>query len=365
MTASEHACRTNPQRHNERDAPQTKSTRGHPNKHRHPFCASASDCVFLFVRSEYEQQFKLCVPPFPRYITDRDTHALCVMCLGVQHAQSALEGPGCAHCERLPACTLRSRLALFEEGGRARVPRGSGPASAEAERRLHSWGSQLDLAEGLESVSLPSSAASILSSDAGAVPPAQGGDPMLRLSDSDDADVLSIEAGDMGNFDDAPPVCPVYEELVTAVTHAVAQLGLDWPAELPSDRPHSRLDERYLKQPVQPPKRCLPFFTDLHDELSRSWRHPYSARVFPPHWNIYSNISGARDNGYGRMPEVEQTLASYLSPVSASSLKAPTLPTKPCRVTSSLVGKAYTAAGQAGACLHTIGFCCKLPRLTR
>ncbi|KAI2651123.1 Transposon Ty3-G Gag-Pol polyprotein [Labeo rohita] len=54
------------------------------------------------------------------------------------------------------------------------------------------------------------------------------------------------------------------------------------------------------------------------------------------------------------MPRVEQTLASYLSPESASSLKAPVLPSKPLRVTSALVGKGYTAAGQAGACLHTM-----------
>lgn len=39
---------------------------------------------------------------------------------------------------------------------------------------------------------------------------------------------------------------------------------------------------------------------------------------------------------------------------SASSLKAPTLPTKPLNATSALVGKAYLAAGQAAACLHTM-----------
>ncbi|KAL0168890.1 hypothetical protein M9458_037112, partial [Cirrhinus mrigala] len=44
----------------------------------------------------------------------------------------------------------------------------------------------------------------------------------------------------------------------------------------------------------------------------------------------------------------------YLSPESASSLKAPVLPSKPLRVTSAPVGKGYTAAGQAGVCLHTM-----------
>lgn len=54
------------------------------------------------------------------------------------------------------------------------------------------------------------------------------------------------------------------------------------------------------------------------------------------------------------MPWVEQTLASYLSPGVASSLKTLALPTKPFHNTSPLVGKGYTAAGQAGACLHTM-----------
>lgn len=54
------------------------------------------------------------------------------------------------------------------------------------------------------------------------------------------------------------------------------------------------------------------------------------------------------------MLKVEETLAAYLSHDAASSLKAPTLSTKPYRVTSSLVGKVYKAAGQAGACLHTM-----------
>lgn len=54
------------------------------------------------------------------------------------------------------------------------------------------------------------------------------------------------------------------------------------------------------------------------------------------------------------MLKVEETLASYLSHQSASSLKALTPPTKPVRTTSALVGKAYSAVGQAAAFLHTM-----------
>ena len=54
------------------------------------------------------------------------------------------------------------------------------------------------------------------------------------------------------------------------------------------------------------------------------------------------------------MPQIEETLAGYLSPGTSSSLKKPTLPSKPCRTSSTLVGKAFQAAGQAGASLHTM-----------
>ncbi len=51
-----------------------------------------------------------------------------------------------------------------------------------------------------------------------------------------------------------------------------------------------------------------------------------------------------REIGYEGMPPVEETLASYLSVGETSSLKAPSLPSKPLQN--------YAAAGQAVASLH-------------
>ncbi len=39
-----------------------------------------------------------CVPPCPRFIMGGDTHSLCVACLVVEHARSALEGADCPYC---------------------------------------------------------------------------------------------------------------------------------------------------------------------------------------------------------------------------------------------------------------------------
>lgn len=117
-----------------------------------------------------------------------------------------------------------------------------------------------------------------------------------------------------------------------------------------SIRPKSKLDERFLHSKSLP----LPFFPDLHTGVSRSWDKPYSALLFSPNVSHYSNIVGLNERGYGKIPQVEDTLAGYLSPGGVSSLKANVLPNKPLRTSWALVGKAYTAAGQAGACLHAM-----------
>ncbi len=90
--------------------------------------------------SKQQQAFKMCVRPCTHYLTGGDTHIICVACLGEEHAQLALESAGCENCDMLPLRTLRSRLAFFHEDAQARVPQGSGPAVAEAQRRLRSWG---------------------------------------------------------------------------------------------------------------------------------------------------------------------------------------------------------------------------------
>lgn len=89
--------------------------------------------------------FKSFVPPCPRFLMGGDTHRLCVVCLGAEHAQAVLEGAGCEHCDLLSVKMLCSHWALFEEGASACVTCGSGSAAAEAQRRLLSWGSALSL----------------------------------------------------------------------------------------------------------------------------------------------------------------------------------------------------------------------------
>ncbi|ROL52327.1 hypothetical protein DPX16_18695 [Anabarilius grahami] len=171
-------------------------------------------------------------------------------------------------------------------------------------------------------------------------------------SSSEELDVVSVATGES---EDSPLHSPASEELLEVLSRAVARLNIDWPAEKQEQAVKSKLDERFLpSRSAQPPRRALPFFPDLHTEVSRSWKRPVSTRVFTPQTSVYSNVVGLKKHGYGALPRAEETLASHLSPQAAASLKAPTLPTKPLKTTSALVGKAYSAAGQAAACLHTM-----------
>ncbi len=161
----------------------------------------------------------------------------------------------------------------------------------------------------------------------------------------------------MESADYSPIQSPQYEELLEVVTRAVAKLDIDWPADDQTEKEKSKLDfcvVSFLRSKSLPLRRSLPFFPDLHTEVSRSWKKPFSSRLFIPASDYYGNVAGLSECGYRAMPRVKQTLAGYLSPGAASSLKAPVLPTKPLHVSSVLVGKGYTAAGQAGACLHTM-----------
>ncbi len=89
-------------------------------------------------------------------------------------------------------------------------------------------------------------------------------------------------------------------------------------------------------------------FLDLHQEVSRSWKKPFSALI--TNAADFATITDKVGHGYAMKQSVEETLAVHLAPNSAEDWKScPLLPSKKCRVTSSLVGKSYSATGEAAS----------------
>ncbi len=90
-------------------------------------------------------QYKQFVPPCKQYMTAGDTHSLCTVYLGAEeHAQSATRG------RQLSALRFSSNARASLPEGFISISRGAGPTAAEVKWRRCSWGSQVDLLEGME-----------------------------------------------------------------------------------------------------------------------------------------------------------------------------------------------------------------------
>ncbi len=285
--------------------------------------------------------FKKCVDPCPSYLTPDDTHDYCVFCLGEEHARDVLAGAICVHCERFCMKKLHSRLSLFSRKEcQPSASRDSGPTVAdELERDLslshestRNEGEPLDYDDAISLTSSDPAASALL----GYVQKEQ------EMSEGEEAETELSQTS-----------CPAYKELLEVMERATVRLHLPWE-RTKMVAPPGRLDERYLSGHKPPAQVSLQFLPDLHTEVEREWKKPFSSRIHRFQHTSYANIARMRESGYERMPPVEETLASYLSMGDTASLKVPSLPFKPLQDTSRLNGRAYAAAGQAVASLHTM-----------
>ncbi len=317
-------------------------------------------------------EYRRCQPLCARFIAREDPHSKCIKCLGFSHTRDAVYGISkCKFCENLRLITFRSRREVCEKESSI-FPR-QAPEASEASRETATWGSDVELEE-MESeqtglaFSLPHSTERVHANS----PVEFAHDylfPSPRARDTVSfglEDILKTAASDSEDFgpalvDALPPSSQearpsaAYSELVDVLSRATEKLALDWPDE-PRESRASKLDERFLSGAnSKPERRKLPFFGDLHQEISRSWKQPFSSRLTNVAAADFNNLVGSVEQGYTAMPVVEDTLASHLSPSFAPSWKSrPLLPSKPCRTTSALIGKSYITAGQAGMALHTM-----------
>ncbi len=84
----------------------------------HPLQPSGVDPKSLTKRANFtallqmpRRHCKMCRSP----LHVDDTHAESVLCLGKSHADAALSGTDCSHCESFSLASLRSRIAFFSE----------------------------------------------------------------------------------------------------------------------------------------------------------------------------------------------------------------------------------------------------------
>ncbi|KAL0164048.1 hypothetical protein M9458_039801, partial [Cirrhinus mrigala] len=267
-----------------------------------------------------------------------DGHGECVSCLGKSHTEATLNETECPHCEDMSLASLRSRIAFFSE-------RDSAPCALPSRRPNPVEDSPVLFARpDLDLVSFGGSEDDMLDS--------------MSLAASD-AEELSGSVNDPAPLSSADTSGPrtgtgMDAKLFRVLTRTVDELGLEWsPPEEPS---RSLLDEWFLPGRHQAPRqRASPFFPEVHEELTKSWHAPYSARLRPSSSSALTSVDGAEDKGYEKLPPLDESVAAHLCPPTAIGWKAKAShPSKPCRTTSAPAGRAYASAGQAASALHSM-----------
>ncbi len=275
--------------------------------------------VILLVVSGMD--FSRCQPPCFRLIASDYQHGKCVRCVGLAHARDAIFGiSNCKYCENFTLKTF-----FYRES--AVLPHRAAP-EASSLREATAWSSDAEL-EAMESeqfsLSLPPSpgryrANSPVQFSRGCLAPS----PEVREAVSFGLeDILYTAASDSEDFGAAslnvlPPsgqeAWPslTYTELVDVLAHATEKLSLDWPDE-PHESQSSKLDEHFLSgSGLRPARRKLPFFPDLHHEISRCWKQPFSSRLTNAVAADFTNLVGSVEQGYAVVPAIEDTLAAHL-----------------------------------------------------
>ncbi|ROL44286.1 CB1 cannabinoid receptor-interacting protein 1 [Anabarilius grahami] len=105
---------------------------------------------------------------------------------------------------------------------------------------------------------------------------------------------MEEEASEAASF--PRPPCPAYAELLEVMERAAGRLQLPWQRER-EETARGRLDERFLSghNPVTPVS--LPFLPDLHVEIEKAWKNPFSARIHTHQRNNFADVEGLRRHG--------------------------------------------------------------------
>ncbi|ROL41974.1 hypothetical protein DPX16_19823 [Anabarilius grahami] len=245
-------------------------------------------------------------------LQDADGHGECVGCLGKSHADDAFAGGSCSHCESMSLASLRSRAAFFRSvTDRALLS----PSSREPARKRQR-------AENSPRFCSP---------------------PPEQRPSADASDFVSFGGSDDELPDDSVSLAASEPE------HWVGEL--DDPAPLPLLEP----TDHGAGRRQAPRQHSAPFFPEVHEELAKSWRAPYSARLHTSHRSALTSVDGWEEKGYEHLPPLDEAVAAHLCPPAAVGWKTKrSLPSKPCRTTSALAGRAYASAGQAASTLHSM-----------
>ncbi len=287
------------------------------------FSTSLKECFFFLKRANSKRAPRAkgiflkmascsCVSGCGRFLASSDGHDRCVSCLGYQHAEAALMDDSCSLCGNMTIAMLLSRYLLVKRGG---IPLAMPRSSSSGSRRATSAHGQGDLRITVRAS--PSSASLRASHSSSASHHLGFPDELVESSDragpsilfgapADDRMSIAASGDELGSGDDDSAALPPSgrvalpesdPELTAMLSRAAESVGLHWRP--PPSPERSRLDDWFLGAQAdrqQPPP--VPFFPEVHEEVTRSWRAPFSARNRPSASSVLTTRDGGAAQGY-------------------------------------------------------------------
>nr|XP_054591497.1 uncharacterized protein LOC129155783 [Nothobranchius furzeri] len=217
-------------------------------------------------------------------ISSKDPHKVCSSCLGLEHAQLALEVPGsCESCACFTLKSLRRRLARQASlSGKDPCLPAPGPPPGDASEHVLpepepcaelSWGSQLEPAGPSHPVE------DVLELDYG--DDEDTSELLISEEDEDDDVFLPIAQASMPSFPSSPrdgAASPAaHLDMQSVCRRAATRLNIPWPTVV-TEAVRSRYEGKKLPQATRAAKPLLPAFPELLQEVRSSWdKHPLSS----------------------------------------------------------------------------------------
>lgn len=297
---------------------------------------------------------------------------MCVMCLGLKHAQAAFESTEeCTHCERFSLKVLCRRLArqtnlsgsdpVLASTSEASELMDMAVATAPEPEAGPSWGSQLSLtgpfSQELDGPGLAAGPLDFLVERA--EDDLDGGSELLMTDEDDDDDsslglsgrVAKLQPSTTAVAGDGSSSPAVDLDLQDVCKRAATKLNIQWP-EVQAEVTRSRYDGKKLPKVKRTGKQLLPIFPELLEELAVSWRDKPYREKHPVVGSSMLDCEGMERHGLRNIPPVEPVVAAHLHPKASLSSLGPALPSRADRFQSSLTDKAYKAAALSARALN-------------
>ncbi len=231
----------------------------------------------------------------------------------------------CSLCGNMTIAMLRSRYLLARRGG---IPLAL-PRSSSSGRRTTSAQGQGDLritVRASPSSASPRASHSSSTSHRLGFPDEYAGSsdragPSISFgAPADDRLSITASGDELGSGEDDSAALPPSgrvalpesdPELTAMLSRAAESIGLHY--RRPPSPERSRLDDWFLRAQAerwQPPP--VPFFPEVHEEVTRSWKAPFSARSRPSASSVLTTLDGGAAQGYVEVPPVERAIAMQL-----------------------------------------------------